>query len=157
MAVRHQVIERPPEDVWAVLCDGSKYSDWVVGTTDSYEREGTWPEVGSSIRYVVGLGPARFEGSTVVRRMERPRWLELEAKSGWAGSARIAIEVRPWGAGTLVIVDEHPLHGPGGRLHNTAFEAVIQLRHRRMLRKLAGVVEERPRREPVAPAVAGPV
>ncbi|MFG3496974.1 SRPBCC family protein [Streptomyces sp. NPDC047928] len=143
MAARHHLIERPPEAVWAVLSDPGMYAEWVVGTEDTHPLEGVWPEVGSSLRYTVRLGPRRFEGSTVVRRMEYPAVLELEADGGPAGSARIAIDVRPWGENTLVIVDEHPLRGLGGRAHNAVLEAALQLRHRRMLRRLAEVVEGR--------------
>lgn len=144
MAVRHRLIERPVADVWAVLADGSRYGDWVVGTSESRPREGAWPEVGSSISYTVRLGRWTASGSTTVRRCEAPGVLELEADSGWLGTARIAVEVRPWGENALVIIDEHPLRGPGGRLHNTAVDALIQLRHRSMLARLADVVENVP-------------
>jgi uncharacterized protein YndB with AHSA1/START domain len=141
MAVRHQLIKRPPEAVWAVLEDASRYSDWVVGTSSSRHKDGDWPKTGSTLEYTVSLGPYTAEGETVVRLYEPPRCLELEAKSGALGTARIAIEVRPWGDETLVVVDEHPLRGPGGLLHNTLIDALLQLRHRAMLRRLADVVE----------------
>ncbi|MEE1757475.1 SRPBCC family protein [Streptomyces sp. SP18CS02] len=141
MAVRHHLIKRRPEAVWAVLGDGSRYSDWVVGTSSSRSKDTHWPQVGSAIEYTVNLGPYTATGETVVRVHEPPRILELEAKSS-LGTARIAIDVRPWGEETLVIVDEHPLRGPGGALHNAAFEALLQLRHRAMLARLAAVVEE---------------
>ncbi|MFE3945760.1 SRPBCC family protein [Streptomyces sp. NPDC059118] len=145
MAIRHRLIERSTEDVWAVLADGTLYGDWVVGTAESQPREGDWPQVGSSIAYAVRLGPWSASGSTVVRRCEPPGVLELEADSGWLGTARIAIEVRPWGDNALVIVDEHPLRGPAGMLHNTAADALIQLRHRSMLARLAHLVESSPK------------
>lgn len=145
MAVRHRLIKRSVADVWAVLADGSRYGDWVVGTARSEPREGRWPEVGSSITYTVKVGWRTLSGVTTVRRCEEPRILELEADSGWLGAARIAVDVRPWGEYTLVIVDEHPLSGPGGKLHNVAVDAVIQLRHRAMLARLADVVEKSPR------------
>ncbi|QHY99720.1 Polyketide cyclase / dehydrase and lipid transport [Streptomyces sp. S4.7] len=144
MAVRHRLIERPVADVWAVLADGSRYGDWVVGTSDSRPQEGAWPEVGSGITYTIRLGRCAVSGSTVVRRCEEPGVLELEADSGRLGTARIAVEVRPWGENALVIIDEHPLRGPGGLLHNTAVDALIQLRHRTMLARLADVVENAP-------------
>ncbi|WP_330172390.1 SRPBCC family protein [Streptomyces sp. NBC_01498] len=145
MAVRHRLIEAPVEDVWAVLADGTRYAEWVVGTADSYPREGQWPEIGARITYTVRLGRWSASGTTVVRRSEPPRVLELEADSGPLGTARIAVEVRPWGEHALVVIDEHPLRGPGGTLHNTAVDAVIQLRHRTMLARLADVVENPPR------------
>lgn len=141
MAVRHRLIERSVAEVWAVLADEGRYGDWVVGTSESRPREGTWPQVGSSITYTVRLGRWSASGSTTVRRCKEPGVLELEADSGWLGTARIAVEVRPWGENALVIVDEHPLRGPGGLLHNTAVDTLIQLRHRSMLARLAEVVE----------------
>ncbi|MFD6333800.1 SRPBCC family protein [Streptomyces niveus] len=144
MAVRHRLIERPVADVWAVLADGSRYGDWVVGTSDSYPENGAWPEVGSSITYTIRLGRWSVSGRTTVRRCEKPNVLELEVDSGRLGTARIAVEVRPWGENALVIIDEHPLRGPGGTLHNTVVDALIQLRHRTMLARLADVVEHSP-------------
>ncbi|MFI2301836.1 SRPBCC family protein [Actinacidiphila glaucinigra] len=141
MAVRHRLVGGAPEEVWAVLADGTRYGDWVVGPSSSRHGEGDWPAVGSSLEYTVPLGPVKLTGETIVRICRPPLQLELEAFSGWLGSARIAIELRPWGAGTLVIVDEHPLRGPGGLLHNAALDALLQLRHRSMLGRLAEAVE----------------
>ncbi|MEU5580684.1 SRPBCC family protein [Streptomyces huasconensis] len=142
MAVRHQLVKRPPSKVWEVLEDGHRYADWVVGTHDSRPLDTTWPAVGSRIEYTVRVGPWQVAGNTVVRHLDKPNRLELEAFSGALGTARIAIEVRPWGDHTLVIVDEHPLQGPGGVLHNAAVDALIQVRHRSMLSRLAKLVEQ---------------
>ncbi|MFF3749118.1 SRPBCC family protein [Streptomyces sp. NPDC002018] len=154
MAVRHQLIAAEPSAVWAVLGDPSRYADWVVGTACSAPAEGRWPEVGSSLTYTVRLGPREFRGRTVVRRHEPPQWLELEAHSGPFGTARIAFDVRSWGDETLVIVDEHPLRGFAGAVHNIAIDAFLQIRHRDMLARLAKVVERESRAsaDPSAPA-----
>ncbi|MEV4949206.1 SRPBCC family protein [Streptomyces sp. NPDC053755] len=141
MAVRHQLIRRSPEAVWAVLADPERYGDWVVGTSDSDALDGDWPQVGSRLRYTVRIGPWSGDGETVVRRCEPGKILELEAVAGALGTARIALEVRPWGEESLVVCDEHPLRGLGGRWHNTLSDAVIQLRHRDMLARLARTVE----------------
>ncbi|MFI8306352.1 SRPBCC family protein [Streptomyces sp. NPDC085927] len=145
MAARHRLIERSVDEVWAVLADATRYGDWVVGTSESRPEEGVWPQVGSSITYTIRLGRWSVAGSTVVRRCEPPGVLELEADSGRLGTARIALEVRPWGENTLVTIDEHPLRGPGGTLHNTVVDALIQLRHRNMLARLADTVERTPK------------
>ncbi|MDQ0797833.1 SRPBCC family protein [Streptomyces sp. B1I3] len=143
MAVRHHLIDRPPSALWAVLEDANQYGKWVVGTSDSRPAEGRWPELGSSITYTVRLGPQEFTGRTTVRRVDRPGALELEAESGRLGTARIAFDIRPWGEDrTLVIVDEHPLSGIGGVLHNTLLDGLLQIRHRSMLARLARVVED---------------
>ncbi|MFE5488943.1 SRPBCC family protein [Streptomyces virginiae] len=142
MAVRHHLINATPSQVWEVLSDGSRYADWVVGTSASRVARGVWPELGSALEYTVRLGPWEATGTTVARRCEEPGHLELEVDSGPLGTARVAIEVRPWGTEALVIVDEHPLRGVGGAFHNAAVDALIQLRHRSMLARLANVVEE---------------
>ncbi|MFF6909670.1 SRPBCC family protein [Streptomyces sp. NPDC012389] len=157
MAVRHHLIDRPPAAVWAVLEDGYRYGDWVVGTSDSRPEQGDWPETGSSITYHVHVGPKRFEGRTVVRHIDRPGTLELEAEGGPWGTARIAFDIRPWGGRTLVIVDEHPLRGLGGTLHNPLLDTLLQLRHRTMLARLARLVERVTAAEPDGgPRVAAP-
>ncbi|MFH8884722.1 SRPBCC family protein [Streptomyces californicus] len=142
MAARHHLIDRAPSAVWAVLEDERQYGSWVVGTSETRREEGHWPELGSSIVYDVRLGPRRFTGRTVVRRIERPRTLELEAEAGALGSARIALDIRPWGDKTLVTVDEHPLRGIGGTLHNVLLDSLIQIRHRTMLARLARLTEQ---------------
>ncbi|MGW2211587.1 SRPBCC family protein [Streptomyces sp. NPDC001781] len=149
MAIRYQLIRRPPAAVWKVLEQPSRYADWVVGTHQSAPRDGDWPELGSSLAYNIKLGPYRVDGHTVVRRYEPPRCLELEARAPF-GNARIAIDVRDWGGDSLVIVDEHPLSGLGGKLHNVVLDAVIQLRHRDMLSRLARLVERGSPRPPGA-------
>ncbi len=100
MAARHHLIDRAPSAVWAVLEGERLYGTWVVGTSESRREQGDWPEPGSSIAYSVRLGPREFTGRTVVRRIEKPRTLEAEA--GPLGSARIALDIRPWGDKALV-------------------------------------------------------
>lgn len=149
MAVRHQLIERAPDQVWSVLADPARYEAWVVGVADSEPGDGGWPEVGADLRYQVVLGPWKGSGRTTVRRAEAPRILELEADSGPLGTARIAIEVRPWGEkDSIVVIDEHPLRGAADALHNVVIDAFLQVRHRSMLQRLADLVEKSTPREP---------
>jgi hypothetical protein len=146
VAVLNALIERSPEDVWAVLEDGHSYADWVVGTRKIHEVDEHWPAVGSMIHYSVGIGPITLDDKTTVRRVEPKRELELEAKAGWLGSARIAFELRPWGDNTLLIIDEHPLSGLGARWHNALVEVLLRARNRHMLRRLTDAVKQRSRR-----------
>lgn len=141
MAVRHQLVRRSPEAVWAVLKDPSRFGQWVVGPSESRPCDGAWPAVGSRLEYTLSIGPWTLRGETVSRRFEEPRYLELEAKAGPLGTARIAFDIRPWGDHTLIVLDEHPLRGLGGAVHQSALDALIQLRHRRMLPRLAKLVE----------------
>jgi hypothetical protein len=141
VAVRHRLIQASPQAVWNVLADGNQYVEWVVGPSDVTPRSGQWPQVGATIGYEVRLGPVRLNNESVVRRCVAGSELEIEAKAGRLGTARIAIELRPWGEQCLVIVDEHPLRGPGGFVHNVGVEALIQVRHRAMLARLAKLCE----------------
>ncbi|MGW7458032.1 SRPBCC family protein [Streptomyces sp. NPDC054797] len=143
MAVRHQLIRRPPRSVWAVLADPALYGEWVVGPSESAPLDHSWPAPGSRLRYTVRLGPWSLQGTTTVRHQEPGRELELEAAFKALGTARIFLQLRPWGEETLVVCDEHPLRGLGGTLHNPLSEAAIQLRHRGMLARLARLVEQR--------------
>ncbi|MFC9819617.1 SRPBCC family protein [Streptomyces erythrochromogenes] len=143
MAVRNQLIHRSPRAVWTVLADPSCYGDWVVGPSESTPLDQAWPEVGSQLLYTVRLGPWSTEGVTTVRHQVAGRELELEAAFKALGTARIFLQLRPWGEETLVVCDEHPLRGVGGALHNPAVEALLQLRHRGMLARLARTVEQR--------------
>ncbi|WP_420309222.1 SRPBCC family protein [Streptomyces sp. YS-B37] len=142
MAVRHRLIEASPDDVWKILSDVDRYGDWVVGTSRAELDEGRWPELGAALRYEVRIGPLTLHNRTVVRRSEPPTVLELEAHSGRLGTARIAMELRPWGGHTLIILDEHPLRGAGGALHNPLLDAAQQWRSRSMLARLARLCEE---------------
>ncbi|MFD0020634.1 SRPBCC family protein [Streptomyces sp. NPDC058382] len=154
MAVRHRLIRKPPADVWDVLSDVERYGDWVVGTSRAELDEGHWPELGAALRYEIRIGPLTLHNRTVVRRSEPIGVLELEADSGPLGTARIAMELRPWGEHTLVILDEHPLRGAGGTLHNGLLDVVQQARNRAMLGRLARLCEgdeHRPRTDPGRP------
>jgi hypothetical protein len=161
VAARHRLIQASPNEVWKILADGSRYAEWVVGTSESRPVRGQWPQRDAAIRYEVRLGPVQLANETVVRHCEEGVRLELEAHAGALGTARIAIELRQWGEHCLVIVDEHPLQGAGGRLHNIGFEVLIQLRHRAMLARLAHLCESEaqarraPDRAPVTSAVPG--
>ncbi|MEU0054431.1 SRPBCC family protein [Streptomyces sp. NPDC006184] len=152
MAVRHRLIKADPAAVWEVLADGSRYADWVVGTGESRPKEGQWPQLGASIAYEIRLGPVRLANETVVRHCEEGSRLELEIMAGWLGTARFSIELREWGEHCLVIVDEHPLQGAGAVLHNIGVEALIQVRHRPMLARLARCCEGGAQRRPTASA-----
>ena len=144
MAVRQVLVNCGTKEVWSVLSDGRSYGQWVVGTTDIRAVDEHWPEVGSSLYYTVGRGRLRLEDSTTVRVLEPDRRIEFEAHAWPYGTARVAIQTIPWTEKTtVVILDEHPLRGPGARLHSNVVEFLLHLRSRRMLTNLAQVAEQR--------------
>lgn len=152
MALRHILIDRPSEEVWDVLADGHSYADWVVGTGRIRAVDDTWPEVGSSIHFTVGLPPLGLKDRSTIQLVDPGRRLEMEAHAPPLGTARVVVELVRWPRRTVVVLDEHPVSGAGARLHNALAEALLHQRNRRMLRNLARVVAERaPRGQAHAP------
>jgi uncharacterized protein YndB with AHSA1/START domain len=146
MAMVNVLVRCPPEQVWEILADGRSYVDWVVGTREIRSVDDGWPALGTALRYTVGAGPVSLRGSTTVRRVEPGRQLGLEADGGVLGTARIVIDLIPWGEDTVVVLDEHPLRGPGYRFHNALSDAFLLIRGRPMVKKLARLAEARCRR-----------
>jgi hypothetical protein len=144
MAVLNVLVDRSSREVWDVLADGRSYAEWVLGTRNIRDVDPDWPGQGAEIRYAVGIGRWTFEDITTVRLAEPGRRLELEAHAGRLGTARVSIVLLPWGESqTVVILDEHPLSGPGARWHSIMVEALLRLRNERMLRSLTRVVYQR--------------
>jgi hypothetical protein len=144
MAVLNVLVDRDPKQVWSVLSDGWAYAEWVVGTRHIRDVDPDWPAQGTRIHYTVGIGRWTVEDVTTVRLADPERRLELEANAGRLGSARVSIELLPWGEDhTVVIVDEHPLTGPGARWHSPPVELLLNFRNRRMVRLLARLVQNR--------------
>ena len=115
---------------------------------------GPWTQTGhkgASLHYTVGLGPLQINDCTTVRLVEKGKCLELEAHARPLGSARISIQILPWGEDSVVIMDEHPLRGPSWALENPVVELMMTLRNRSMLRRLVRVVEARARQLRSAP------
>ncbi|WP_042388465.1 SRPBCC family protein [Streptacidiphilus melanogenes] len=149
MAVRHVLVPGTPKQIWDVLSDPEAYASWVPGTHDTKAAQGDWPDQGAALRYLVRIGPWDLRGRTVVRISEPPSRLELEAFAGPLGSARIAIRIIEWGEEhSVVVVDEHPLRGVGAKLHTAPADALLHLRHRQMLARLAATVDERTEAQP---------
>ncbi|HET6793899.1 MAG TPA: SRPBCC family protein [Acidimicrobiales bacterium] len=156
VALRNVVVPGRPEQVWAVLADGWAYSDWVIGTRQILDVDDDWPGEGSSLRFEAGVGPVTVRDRTFVRISEPPGRLELEARALPVGTLRISIEVMPWGDEALVVIDEHPLRGPSLLMENPLVEGILTLRNRRMVRKLAQLVERRARGDLKGEAPAAP-
>lgn len=141
--MRNVLVEASPEKVWESLADGHSYAEWVVGTRAIRDVDPHWPAEGSWLHYTVGAGPLRAEDVTIVRMSRPPERLELEANASPIGTARISIELIPWGDACVVVIDEHPLRGPGPLLHNPLSETLFTLRNRLMLRRLRDLVQRR--------------
>jgi uncharacterized protein YndB with AHSA1/START domain len=144
MAVVKRRIDAPADRVFAVLADGWVYSGWVVGASHMRAVGADWPAVGSRLFHASGTWPATVNDQTAVEAVEQDRRLVLLARGGFMGAARIEMTLRPDpGGGTVVVMDERPVDGPGRWAHNPALDRVLAWRNRESLSRLA-VLAERP-------------
>lgn len=143
MALNRTSINAPPAAVFAILRDGYSYDQWVVGTKKIRDVEPNWPAVGSRLHHTFGAGPLTISDTSKVLAVDPDRMLEMEARAWPAGTARIVLSLEPAGSGTRVTIEEHPLRGPGRRLHNPAFDLIIKVRNVETLRRLKRLAEQR--------------
>ena len=144
MAVTRRRIPFPPSAVLALLADGHRYADWVVGAKRIRAVDPTWPEVGSQFHHTVGVGPVSTNDTTEVLSFTRPDGPVVLKARGWpTGAARITITAEPAGDGTEVVIDEVPIEGPAKSLHNPVLDALIHLRNVESLRRLERAIGQR--------------
>jgi hypothetical protein len=142
MAVTELVVHATPEEVFAVLCDRTRYGDWVVGTERTMRGEGRWPEPGSELRYrVAGLG---LSDRTVVLEADEPRRLRLKTRAWFAPDVDIDIELEAEGGDwTRVRLDERPAHPLVDKLMGPLGHYLLGLRNAEALRRLQRIAEDR--------------
>lgn len=136
------VVCAEPETVFAVLADGSRYAEWVVGASDVTGVDADFPAAGSAFRPEVGVRPVTTAGRTEVTAVDPGRRLELLATVQPLGRARIAFELRDHPAGTLVVMEEEPvdddLRGAAARRATRA----VRARNGETLWRLKEIVEQ---------------
>lgn len=133
-----------PAQVWSVLSDGHRYSEWVLGTKEIRDVDVGWPAEGTSIHYTVGVGPLTYNDQTTSRACVPGQKLELEAHAWPAGTARIGIRISSTHGGSIISMDEHPLRGPARWAHNPLSAWGFKLRVKIMLKDLAKLAEAEP-------------
>jgi uncharacterized protein YndB with AHSA1/START domain len=139
VARNRRLILSSPSKVWDLLSDGHRYGEWVSGTQQVLAVDPQWPDVGARLRVRVGVGPLVLDDTCVVRICEPRRRLELEAKAAPFGAARIAMNLVPWAENTLLLLEWHPLRGPGTRMHGLPVDYLVSVRNGMMLTKLARI------------------
>ena len=143
MAVTRRRIPFPPSAVLALLADGRRYADWVVGAKRIRAVDPTWPDVGSQFHHTVGVGPVSTDDTTEVLSFTRPDGPVVLKARGWpSGAARITITAEPIADGSEVVIDEVPIEGPAKSLHNPVLDGLIHLRNVESLRRLERAVAQ---------------
>ena len=148
MAENRRRIPVPRDAVWRVLCDGTTYSRWVVGTSEIRGVDEAWPRPGARLHYRIGRGPLRHDGHTEVLSVDDGRCLELEAHAWPLGTARIELNLVDAAGGCFVDMVEHPAQGVVGVLHNPAGDLLLKLRNVEALRRLDRMARERRTAQP---------
>ncbi len=142
MAVNEIEVAVVPQAVWDVLSDPRAYAEWVVGTKRIRGADDGFPAAGTRLHHTVGAGPLSLADSTRVVVSEPPRRLVLDARLGPLGTARVTIELREHGGGTIVVLTEQGTRGPT-RLLAPAGDLVLRGRNRWSLDRLKEIVERR--------------
>ena len=142
-------IDAPPERVFAVLSEPTRYAEWVVGSATIDRHDPEFPAPGARFHHKVGLRPLALADHTEVVAAEPPHRLELKAKARPLGTADITLEMSPRAGGTEVLMVEQP----GDRLTalvagNRVADLALRLRNAEALSRLKRAVEERPQGRP---------
>lgn len=145
MFTESRIVAATPEQIWNVLKDGWLYPVWVVGATSMRDVDPEWPEVGARLHHALGAWPVIVADTTSVVGCEPNRLLELEARTGAAGSARVRLRLRPVPEGTEVTMEEDASHGPLGLIPKPLRWAMVVPRNRECLLRLARLAEGRAR------------
>lgn len=127
----------PPEAVAAVLVDGWRYADWVVGAKHVRAVDDSWPAPGSRFHHTLGVGPLTIKDHTELVELS-PEKVVLLARAWPAGVGRVTVTVVPKDGGSLVSIDEVPVCGMAKLLDGPALTLLTNVRNRESLRRLAG-------------------
>ncbi|MFF0545443.1 SRPBCC family protein [Nocardia thailandica] len=131
----------PCERAFATLADGWLYASWVVGASHIRRVDPDWPAVGSRIHYSVGLWPVLIRDTTVVRSVEGPHRLELEARLWSLGSAGIRLTLTETQPGyTTIEMVERAISGPGHLVPGPAQDLLFAARNQESLNRLAALI-----------------
>ena len=134
----------PPAAVYAVLADGERYADWVVGAKKIRSVDPQWPAPGSAFRHKVGVGPLEIKDSSTVQAVEPDRSITLKVRARPAGVARVHIELAPADdGGTDITMEEVPIDGIAKTIDNPLQRLLLKGRNVEALRRLAHLAEER--------------
>jgi uncharacterized protein YndB with AHSA1/START domain len=131
-----------PEEVFAVLADGRRYADWVVGAKRVRAVDDSWPQPGSQFHHEVGVGPLTIKDASRLLSMDPPRQVVLEVRAWPAGKARVTITVGPReGGGSEVLLEETPTDGIAKAVDSWPLRRITMLRNVESLKRLRRIAD----------------
>ncbi|MDX6544656.1 MAG: hypothetical protein QOG02_430 [Gaiellales bacterium] len=141
MAVNLHFVPYPQDEVFAVLATPERYAGWVVGARKTRTIDPEWPRPGSRFAHQQGIGPLHMDDITVVRELDAPNRIVLEAKLRPLLIARVTLSLEPLPGGTLITMEELPIGGAVGRLGGL-LDRALHLRNSRALQRLEAEVAD---------------
>ncbi len=136
-----RVLKCSPEDVFRVLGDGWLYPSWVVGASRMREVDESWPSAGARLHHSVGVWPALIDDSTVVEACDPPRRIVMKARGWPLGEARVTIDVKQRGDGSVVRIQEEAVAGPATSVPAPVMDVLLRWRNAETLHRLAYLAE----------------
>ncbi|MGP3535672.1 SRPBCC family protein [Microbacterium sp. RD1] len=130
-----------PSDVFRVLENGWLFPSWVVGASRMRDVAPDWPAVGSRLHHSFGTWPVLIDDSTEVLDYDPPRRLVLKARGWPIGEARVTIDVKPRGDGSVVRIQEEAISGPGALIPQPLLDVPLSWRNAETLHRLAYLAE----------------
>jgi len=138
------VVAAQPEAVWELLCDTTRYAEWVAGTaavtrTDGPARQGSTYEEVNPI-----LGPWKARTHWQVVEFEPPhRQVHVSTDVPLSKRFEVVMELEPDERGTRFTLTLHgaPALGPVGALADRLMRSTVERDNRRSLQALAELVE----------------
>jgi hypothetical protein len=141
MAENEIVVDAARPEVFAVLADGPRYHEWVMGAANVRDADDTWPAPGSRIHHSTGAGPLTIDDSTEVVACDPPERLALLAHLGPLGTFRVEFHLEELGPDrTRVTMAEAPVEGVS-KLAGPVGDAVGKVRNKLSLAKLKEIAE----------------
>jgi uncharacterized protein YndB with AHSA1/START domain len=128
-------------EVFAVLSTPERYAGWVVGAKKTRTIDPEWPQPGSRLAHQQGVGPLHVDDITVVRELDAPARIVLEAKLRPLLTAQVTLTLEQRPGGTLITMHEVPIGGPVSRLGHL-LDKPLRMRNGRALRRLEQQVAE---------------
>ena len=136
-----RVLKCMPDDVFRVLGDGWLYPSWVVGASRMREVDQAWPAAGSRLHHSVGVWPALIDDSTRVEAYDPPHRMVLKARGWPLGEARVTIDVKARGEGSVVRIQEEAVAGPAKSVPAPVMDVLLRWRNAETLHRLAYLAE----------------
>lgn len=138
MATNTAYFECPPRYIFDVLGNGWLYTAWVVGTARTRAVHPQWPEKNTLIHHSFGVWPLLINDTTSILEWDPEHRAVFQARGWPLGEARVVIDVKPRGRGSVIRITEYADRGPG-RLIRRLLDPLVWLRNRETLRRLGDI------------------